>query len=69
MDDVRVDFCPLCRQRIDWALEQIPDGKIFIQANPTIVGPEGHMAVPLCEKCGRFVTSTLHTDGFTIHTP
>ena len=70
MDDVKLDFCPHCRRRIDWALDNVPYQDIYIQANPEEQGPsEGHIVIPLCEKCGRFVKSSLYIDGFTIYTP
>lgn len=70
MEGVKLDFCPHCRRSIDWATEKVPLQDIYIQANPWEPGPsEGHIVIPLCEECGKFVMSTLKLDGFTIYTP
>lgn len=70
MDSVKLDFCPRCRRVIDWALDAVPLQDIYIRANHEGQPPsEGHLIVPLCDKCGKFTMSTLKVDGFTIYTP
>jgi hypothetical protein len=69
-ENVKLDFCPRCRRLIDWALDNVPLDKIFVQAarNQNTPSTE-HVIVPLCDICAAFVESTLHVDGFTIYTP
>ena len=70
MDSVKLDFCPRCRRVVDWALDNVPLGKIYVQAVRGGRAPSAeHVIVPLCDTCGQFVESTLHVDGFTIYTP
>jgi len=71
MDSIKLDFCPRCRRLVDWALDNVPESRIFIQADRkgNAVPSAEHVIVPLCDKCGQFVESTLHIDGFTIYTP
>lgn len=69
-DSIKLDFCPHCRRRIDWAIDAFPWKEIYIKANPEGAEPATrHKTIVLCETCGTFVSSALKVDGFTIHTP
>lgn len=68
MQEVKVDFCARCRQAVDWALENIPEDKIFILADLRKIGPVEHYhVIRLCEECGNFIFNQTKVEGFTIY--
>lgn len=69
IQEVKLDFCVRCRQAVDWALDNIPEDKIYILADLSKIGPvEYYHVVRLCEQCGNFVLNQTKAEGFTVIT-
>jgi hypothetical protein len=69
IQEVKLDFCVRCRQSVDWALDHIPEDKIFILADLSKIGPVEHYhVVRLCDTCGNFIFNQTKAEGFAVIT-